>query len=257
MDPVIKKLDVFPDYSGGFVFMWEILESFNESPPWTFFIEEAASPTGPWISIAGPIVDTFFYKEPWHRLINKSSVLYYRVRMIVGDNVYFSGVVQPYGDLDRKDFLIAREIMRKEVLHMKGMAGTAGRLYTVATFGPRCRKCVDPVTGEVRNSKCKDCFGTGRMHPYFGPYDAWMTFSEDKQHIKQDDGMGTFEHKLFNVRLVANPVVKKNDVIVDLASDKRYYVNQASVVAEIRRIPIVQMLAVSEAPVSDKVYSIT
>ena len=83
-----------------------------------------------------------------------------------------------------------------------------------------------------------------------------MTFSEDNQHKHQDDGVGTFEHRMFNVRIVANPVIKKNDIVVDRGSDKRYYVNQAAVVAEIRRIPIVQTLIVSEAPVSDKIYEL-
>jgi hypothetical protein len=256
MDTAIAKVDIFPDYSGGFLFTWATSGDFNVAPPWVFHVEEAPSVTGPWTDISGPVVDRFMFKESRHRLINKSSVLYYRVRMTAGDNTYFSNVVQPYGDLDRKDFLIGREIMRKEVLHMRGMAGVACSLYSISTFGPWCMKCRDPLTGEIRNSKCKYCLGTGRVNPYNGPYDTWMTFSEDSKHLGQDDGFGTFEHRMFDVRIASNIVVKKNDIIVDRGSDKRYYVNQASVVAEIRRIPLVQSLSVSEAPVSDRIYSL-
>lgn len=256
MDPAITRFDIFPDYSGGFLFMWETAGDFNVKPPWEFHVEESVSISGPWVDISGPVIDRFMFKDKKHRLINKSAVLYFRVRLNTEENTYFSSVIQPYGDLDRKDFLIGREIMRKEILHMKGMAGVACSLYSISTFGPWCTKCRDPLTGDIRNSKCKFCVGTGRLNPYNGPYDSWMTFSEDKQHVNQDDGAGTFEHKMFSVRLVANPVVKKNDVIIDRGSDKRYYVNQAAVVAEIRRIPLVQMLTVSEAPVSDKIYQI-
>jgi len=256
MDQVITRLHVFPDYSDGFVFSWEINGSFNVRPPWIFHVEESSSPAGPWEDISGPVVDRFYFKDKRHGLINKSAVLYFRVVLNVGDETYFSSVLQPYGDLGKKDFLIAREVMRREVLHMKGMAGTAGRLFIRNTFGPSCTKCVDPITHEIRDSDCPVCMGTRKLNPYSGPFDAWMSFSQDANHEMQDDGLGTFEHKVFEVRLVANPVVKKNDIIVDTATDKRYYVNKATVAAEIRRIPLVQVLVVKEAPISDKIYEL-
>lgn len=256
MDNAITKLDIFPDYSGGFLFMWELAGDFNVEQPWVFHVEQSKSPSDSWIDISGPVINQYFYKETGRSLINKSSVLYFRVVLDAGGKRYFSSVLQPYGDIVKKDYLIAREIMRKEVLHMRGLAGVAGSVYSLATFGPACRFCRDPITGEIRDSDCKKCFGTGRLHPYSGPYDCWMSFSEDSKHQHQDDGVGTFEHKMFNVRLVANPVVKKNDVLIDRGSDKRYYVNQAQVVAEIRRIPVVQNLVVMEAPVSDKIYEL-
>jgi hypothetical protein len=256
MDPAITKVHVFPDYSSGFVFMWEVDGSFNMAPPWIFRVEESVSVSGPWVDISGPIFNSYMFKARKHPLINKSNVMYFRVVLTAGENTYFSHVVQPYGDLGKKDFLIARDIMRKETLHMKGFAGVACRLYTVSTFGPPCVSCRDPITGEIRDADCRKCFGTGRLNPYSGPYETWMSFSSDMNHDKIDEGLGTFEPKVFEVRIVANPVVKKNDIIVDIGSDKRYYVNKAKIVAEIRRVPIVQTLEVSEAPVSDKIYSI-
>ena len=254
MDGAISKLDVFPHYDGGFVFSWEVFGGFNLRPPWVFHVEEAPSPTGDWRDISGPITDAFVFKEPHRRLINKSAVLYFRVVLDADGKRFHSATIQPYGDLGRKDFLVAREVMRKEVLHMRGMAGVACSLYSLATFGPPCPKCRDPITGDIRFSDCPACRGTGRLNPYNGPYDMWMSFSSDQQHRHQDDGTGTMEQRVFQVRAVANPVIKKNDVIVDRGSDKRYYVNEAAVVAEVRRIPIVQQLVVSEAPVSDNAY---
>lgn len=256
MDIPITKVDVFPGYDSGFVFTWEVSGDFNMPTPWVFHVEQAPSVSGDWIDISGPVVGKYFFKEEGRNLINKSAVLYFRVVMDAGGKRYYSNVLQPYGDVGRKDFLIGREVMRKEVLHMRGMAGVAGSLYSLATFGPACPKCRDPITGDIRDADCPHCFGTGRLNPYNGPYDAWMSFSPDQSHGKQDDGMGTMEQKRFQVRIVANPVVKKNDIVVDRGSDKRYYVNQASVVAEIRRIPLVQQLVVSEAPVSDNAYKL-
>lgn len=256
MDNAIARLDIFPSYDSGFLFTWEVSGDFNLAPPWTFHVEQAPSPSGDWIDISGSVVDRFHFKEHGRNLINKSAVLYFRVVLEADGRKYFSSVLQPYGDVGKRDFLIGREVMRKEVLHMKGMAGVACSLYSVATFGPPCPFCKDPITGDIRDADCKKCFGTGRLNPYNGPYDTWMSFSADQNHAKQDDGLGTMEQKVFQVRFVANPVAKKNDVIVDRGSDKRYYVNQASVIAEIRRIPLVQQLTISEAPVSDKAYKL-
>ena len=43
-------------------------------------------------------------------------------------------------------------------------------------------------------------------------------------------------------------------MIVDLRSDKRYYVDAASVVAEMRRVPIVQEVVANEAATTDVIY---
>lgn len=50
--------------------------------------------------------------------------------------------------------------------------------------------------------------------------------------------------------------LKKNDVVLDSSTDKRYYVDVVEVLSEIRRIPVVQMLTVHEAALSDPIYSL-
>lgn len=165
--------------------------------------------------------------------------------------------MMPYGDLGRREFLICRDIMRREVLHARTLGGVKGAVYLVGTFGPKCEACVDPITGHVRDSACPECLGTGRLPPYHGPYETWWTVSP-ANHVTQlnQDGSGTIEPKAFQIRMIGVVQVKKNDIVVDVATDKRYYVDTVSVVTEIRRIPIVQSLAVHEAALSDPVYSI-
>jgi hypothetical protein len=71
-----------------------------------------------------------------------------------------------------------------------------------------------------------------------------------------EDGTGTREPKDFEVRMIGAPPVKKNDLLADTHTDKRYYVDVVQVVAEIRRVPVVQTLTVHEAPVSDPAYKV-
>ena len=67
---------------------------------------------------------------------------------------------------------------------------------------------------------------------------------------------GTHEKKTFEALAIGNPILKRGDVIVDRARDKRYVVGIASVVSEIRRIACLQKVGCEEAPLSDPVYRI-
>lgn len=249
---------IAPGYSRGFRYSWELSGAFNDPGPWKFVVYKGKSPDGPWLAVSPELVNEFAWQEPDGELnkVNKANVLYFRVVMKTPDGEYESPVVQPYGRLDRRDFLLAKEIMRQSVLHSKGMAGVQGQVYMLSVFGPKCRKCLDPITGEIRDSHCKHCFGTGRDPAYHGPYDMWLDFSEDVNHQTTTDKTGTVERKSFQVRAIGNLVLKYGDVLVVPGSDKRYYVRMAQMTTEIRRIPIIQTLTVEEAPQTDKVYDL-
>jgi hypothetical protein len=67
---------------------------------------------------------------------------------------------------------------------------------------------------------------------------------------------GTHETKPLEALAIGNPVIKKGDVIVDVAQDKRYVVGISSIVSEVRRVQCLQRLGFEEAPLSDPVYRI-
>lgn len=247
---------ISPSYSRGFLYCWELSGDFNDPGPWNFIVFEGQSPNGPWFAISPEIVNTYYWKERNRKPINKANVLYFKVELTTPNGIYSSPVIQPYGKLPRNDFLLAREIMRQSLLHSKGMAGVECKVYLLSTFGPRCQKCLDPITGAIRDSHCKHCFGTGRAPAYNGPYDMWMEFTEDAQHQTQVDKNGTIEKKAFQVKAIGNPTLKYGDVIVVPGSDKRYYIRMAAMTSEIRRIPIIQTLTVDEAPQTDKIYDL-
>lgn len=255
MDPVVSRFTAVPDYSSGFMFVWSVNPSFSAPAPWTFVVQEAPAVDGPWTDVSPVVSGVTAWKEAKRRIGSKAYELFFRVVMSAGGERYASGVSSPYGDLSRRDYLIARDVMRREVLHGKGMAGVEVLAYRVNTTGAPCDACRDPITGMTMDSHCKVCFGTGRNPPYYGPYGMWATFSGDTNHNAAQDGIGgNVEQKAFRVRMVSAIPLRKNDVIVDLRSDKRYYVDSVAVVAEMRRVPIVQEATVHEAATTDVVY---
>lgn len=256
MSSPITSFAIQPSYSRGFTFIWGVAGDFNDEGPWEFSIQESMAPKGPWKTISPKLENVFVWKEEDRKPINKANALYFKVVMKTPEGKYESPAIQPYGVLGRRDFLIAREVMRQSVIHSRGMAGVECDVYIVSTFGPKCQECLDPITGMVRDSHCSHCLGTGRDPAYNGPYRAWANFSEDNQHKTSTDQNGTVEQKMFQVTLVGNPVVKQGDVLIVPTTDKRYYVNQASVTTELRQVPILQTLIVAEAPQTDKIYDL-
>jgi hypothetical protein len=257
-DPAIARFDVLPDYGRGFVFHWRMRGGFNDPSPWEFRIQMAPTQEGEWKDVSPVIVDSMSYKSKGSLRVNKSDILFFRLFCHTPRGDYFTEARTPYGDLSRSEFLLAREVMRKEVLHMRGMAGVECDVWSVSNFGPRCMHCLDPVTGHTRDSHCKFCFGTGFYPAYRGPFRVWCMFSENNQHkvSEGNEGNGVDEEKRFSVRMVSSIPTKKNDILHDVRSGKRYYVGASEVAAELRRVPIVQTLDVSEIATSDAAYSV-
>jgi len=255
MGTPIIKLEIFPGYADGFAFRWYMNPLFNDPLPWNSVVELAPAPDEGWVAISPTIVNQFLWASTEPKYINKDQVLYFRVRLTTSKGTYVSDVRKPYGDLPRREFLIAKELMRKEILQARSMSGIIGELWLRSTFGPLCTHCKDPVTGDILDSACKYCYGTGREPGYHGPYSAWMTFSPASRDEQQtQDGAGVREPFSFTIRMVVCPYAKDTDVVVDTCTDKRYYVDQVQNIAEVRRVAIVQDLTVHEAPVTEPIY---
>lgn len=238
------------------MYAWEVSQGLADPGPWRFTVEEGESPDGPWTTIS-PVLTVYGWTQANPRTVGKDEVLYYRVVMTTPVNTYTSTVIMPYGDLGRREFLIARELMRKELLAARKFEGVEGQLWMVSTFGPKCTACLDPITGMIRDGYCPACLGTGRAPPYHGPYDMWFKFSTGQRKLEfNGDGKGTVQPANYKIRCIGAPPIKTNDLVVDAGSGKRYYVDTVVVLAEVRRQPIVQELLAHEAPLSDVSYKV-
>ena len=248
---------ISPNYLGGFLYSWEMSGGFNDPAPWVFYVQKGPTNEGPWKTISPELPNVVAWRDAGGKnLYGKSDTLYFRVVVRTPVRTYFSHVIQPYGDLSRRDYLLAREIIRRECLRARVLAGVECDLYIRSTFGPKCTYCIDPVTGDVRDSHCRKCFGTGRYPAYFGPHKMMLSFSPDTSHVKVNSNDGTHETRTFEAMAIGNPILKKGDVIIDTRQDKRYVIGVASVVAEVRRIPCLQRIGFDEAPLSDSIYRI-
>ena len=177
--------------------------------------------------------------------------------MVTKVRTYYSSPREPYMDLGRREFLIARDIMRREVLHAKTLAGGLAKVWIRSTFGPRCTVCRDPVTDDVLNSACPVCYGTGRNPGFYGPFDLWFVPTPTQRDtVMAPDGTGTREPVSNVLKTIGFPHMKDGDIIVDTSSGKRYYSDSVVQAVELRGYPLVQQIEGREIPTSDPVYNL-
>jgi len=255
MNDVFTQFQILPGYATGFTFTWAITQSLTDPLPWKFYIDEGPSSVGPWDTISPALTNLYSWFDGKKRVVNKDPVLYFRIRLQTPKNEYISFIKTPYADVTRREYLIVQDIMRRELLQQKDMAAVPGKLWIRATFGPKCPYCKDPVTGEVTSSNCKYCLGVGRLPPFNGPYDMWVTFSPTQRNLElKPDGTGLAQPYTWYLRIIGTVLAKDNDIVIDTRSDKRYIVDGVNNELEIRRVPVIQMAHARELPVSDPLY---
>jgi len=172
--------------------------------------------------------------------------------------VYVSQAANCYGDIPEKDWLIAREIIRKEQLRFKYVA-VPGYLLKPFRFGKPCRRCRDQLTQEVLDSDCPVCNGTGFEVGYHPPL-SLQCWDLSTQTIQEDvdaqfKGM-TRNNPYITARLVGFPAINKSDIWVNGSSDERWLVETIQIAAAIRNVPIVYQVKMGLLPFSNTAYAI-
>jgi hypothetical protein len=250
-------LYVLPNYYAGHTYTWDVAKSFSDPGPWTFIVQENAtgeeeSEDG-WTDLSEPLTNLFSFQDTFKVLHSKDFLTVYRVVMTTPGGVYKSPSVGPYNQLPRTDFLLARDIMRRELLDMREYGGVPVNIWKKDVISDPCEECVDLVTGQVIDPDCPVCGGTGTKEGWNGPYDGFGKFSPRKSN-KSINELTMEDVQLFSVRILAYPFLIRNDLLVDMTSDRRYSIEKVESAFEMRRIPIIYDLTVAELVPSDSRY---
>jgi len=255
---MITSFTIEPDYAGGFSFAWEVDPTLSDSGPWVSIVQRADTEEGPWEDISPALTGLYAWSDTGKLVIAKDPVLYFRVVMTTGSgSTYTSRVIQPYGQLGRREFLIVRNMRRQELLQMRQMTGVPGCYYSKAIFGPKCEACTDFVNGDSFSTDCDDCFGTGKTPGYHGPYCCWFKPSVSQRDKGMKNNRDVSENYGFSFRMLGTPPLKKDDIVVDSTQGKAYYIGVVQSAAELRRVPIVQVVEAREIPTSSPLYKLS
>lgn len=239
--------------------MWELVPSFNDPAPLTFQLQvgtTADNAADAWADVGLPVTDVYFAVDGEQRVFGSTNWTHYRVKLTTGRGEYLSDPVGLWGTLSRHDWRIAREIVRKELVHHRG-ASQPGYLLKRRVTGQRCRTCSDYMTRESRNPRCPSCYGTGFECGYYYPMAcAWANLSPKTRHTKLDATRGTVNDVVVKARMTLTDLMEEQDVWVNKVTDDRYYVHEIQHVSEWRGVPLVGQVTLRPVAFSSIIYDI-
>lgn len=246
---------------GGTAVFWELVPSFNDPAPLTFTLQvgtTANQDADDWADVGLPVVGQYFAVDGDQRLYGKDHWTYYRVKLETTLGTYYSDPTNGMGTMNRHDWRLAREIVRKELVAHRG-ASQLGYLLKRRVTGQRCPKCLDHMTQEVRNPACPVCYGTGYRCGYYYPMACvWANMSPRTRRTELDGGQGrgTINDVVVQARMTLTDLLNEDDVWVNKATDDRYYVHKIQHVAEWRGVPLVGQVELRPIPFSSIIYDI-
>lgn len=259
---VFKRVQIRTMPLGGTMIAWELYEGFKAKGPFHFFVDFARSGSNEWQPInTSPVVDDCFFTDVTQRHYDQLADFYYRVRLLLpneGCAVHLSQPHQANGLWLKPDWLLAREIIRKEYLLQTKRTNMSahGWIFKRRRWGQLCSRCLDWDTQEVK-TECASCFGTKFEGGYFPAIDFRVTWDAPWNRSFLYHEQVSIQNNVKRIgRAVAYPYLDKNDVFMRRDSGERYHIDKINTVVEVGGIPIVVMVEMNLAPTTDLIYTI-
>ena len=240
---------------------WQLEPGFNEPGTRSFQLQYGRTglrDAADWTNIGDPVVDGYVAGDPtWHEG-GYDLLGHYRVVLTTDNNTYVSQAADCRGDLTERDWILSREIIRKEELRNR-LAAISGYLLKPYRFGVLCKRCRDPLTQEVTDSNCALCAGTGFEVGYHPPLamQCWdLSPQSTDEHVDSQLKGTTRENAYVTARVIGFPALNNADIWVNSTSDERWMVESVQVAAAIRGVPVVYNVKMGLVPFNNTVYTI-
>jgi hypothetical protein len=210
-----------------------------------------------WVDVGAEAENTCYALDDERRLYGQDMRLLYRVVLTTPRGTYTSDEATVLGDLTRRQWLQAREMIRTLQLDSRGLECFQGFLLKRKIEGTKCPVCLDQMTGGITNSDCETCKGTGFVDGYFTAIDASMyDLSPTIRETHNRRSVGTITDGAVLGRFVGLPLIHNRDVWVDAKSDRRYAIGNVQHISEMNQVPLAVTAELRLLEFSDIVYQI-
>lgn len=258
-DGVFSFLRVWPTFGSGNLVEWELSPHFKDPAPYNFTLQSAIfeAPDTDWQDVVGPVADVYFLQDNTTVSTEFNSWLHYRVKLETNNGTYYSPPISTRETFaEYKDYARWRGMIRAWQRALK-LAGNQGFLLKKRLSGTPC-SCVDPLTGESTDPNCPTCDGTGFVEGYYPAVDCTMAQLErGKLHQTIRPPLGSVvEGNNFVGVMLAFPLLFEQDVWVNRANGKRYFIHTIADQLIWKGVPVVQQVELRLAPLSDPVYKV-
>lgn len=243
---------------GGSLITWGMKRGFADPLPYRFDVYWSETPTGPFEHVDTPVlINTYWASDPSQRLFALDVESYYAIRLRTPNGEYWSYASNANATWNKKTWLTAREICRKEFLMCRKFTGWAGLLLKRKIWGAPCPRCKDFDTQEPSDGHCPVCYGTGKEGGYWAPFPTFTyNMGAGPTQFKQvDDNASLSENTVLpTMRMLGYPHLATNDVFVHFGAGRRFFVRPVKIASELKSIPIVYTCELRLAPYTDIIY---
>ena len=260
-DAVFKRITVDHVVEGGTRISWDLQDAFKDVGPYTYQLqvgETGVDGADDWTDVGAAEVDVFFIIDAAKRMYGNRLTHHYRLQLTTASAGYTSKPAPVYGVLSKRDWLLARAIIRRELLRHEKKASPNGYLLRRKWTGAVVpdTDVVDPLTGEIIKVENTTGEGTAFVGGYYAPVAMFMDLSPETNHTQRDQNRGTVNDMTVQGRAIAFPQLNSKDIWVSDTSDRRYKIHQVQNVAEIRAVPLVVKVTLKPIPFKDPAYDV-
>lgn len=240
---------------------WQLDPLFQEAGPRVFQLQvgkTGINEAADWKNVGAPVVAGYVAYDPAWRLSSYDLFTHYRVVLTTPTTTYISQPANCWGELNERDWVLSREIIRKEQLRHQ-FVSVPGYLIKIMRTGTPCTRCRDTLTQETTDSYCPVCSGTGfevGYHPPL-PMQCWDLSPQTIQEQTDVQMRGTTrQNAVVTARVIGFPALNRYDIWVNSASDERWVVDSIQIAAAMRGVPLVYQVKLHLLPFSDGIYGL-
>jgi hypothetical protein len=250
---MFETLDVIPYYPDTCFLQWQLKNHYSAGT-YEFFVYYSGNPNSAVEDLTpistAPVINQYSCFVPFE-LLEKSEFVYFTVRLRLNGKDYYSSAQGLLPQIEKRYYLVARELIRKKDLYRRKVVGVACTVYKQKRFGARCTACTDRHTGHQKDSVCLQCFGTRYVGGYEPGFNGHVEIT-DALHEKLTSEIGMLENKICIGKLTL-PILGKGDIILENARRRLWYVTKSEREL-IRNFPVDQHLDIRQLSPKDIEY---
>lgn len=240
---------------------WQLEPEFNDPGPYVFQLQVGRTglqEADDWRDLGSPIINGYHTFDNKRHNVGTVWTAHYRVTLTTPRGSYVSAASPSTGELSEQDWLMSREIIRKEQLRNRKLA-VGGFLIKAFRYGAPCPRCRDKLTQESADTDCPVCYGTGLENGYHPalPLQCWDLSLQTIEEDSDSNLRGTTrENAVITARVIGFPAINYRDIWVNGTSDERWTIRAVKSAAAVRGLPIIYEVQLELIPLSSVVYYI-
>lgn len=191
---------------------WEVVPTLEDLQEYDFWVDRSEAEYGPWVVLAGPMVDRYHLRDNDLHMLSLSRTHFYRLRY-AHRRTEEEGTVGPTsrsGGLSPD----ALEIIRSHEVVLREHVGTKFWLFPRKSFGQRCPQCWDRALGKVTDDQCPTCWATGFSGGYHYPVGFWAQM-DPAERAEQLTQFTHLQPQYASMRMGPTPTLAPGDLLVD------------------------------------------